>query len=249
MDYIDLLKEQCPPAIVEYVVGTNMAAGGKGPWPNRDFFGQDISSGCHIAALLYRSSILPSNIANSAADYIVWDAIDYFDQVPVDDRTVLIAAIRQLAAEPRLPQRFYPLITKHLIDVRDILAARFPTVPIAANATPEANFENFAYLRYLTAMGDPDALAQLIDALRLEPSPSFVSMHIDQIRDLNIPQKDAIFQAFINDTRQSLSPNRMPGIVIANTVRHYLGLPQHEGPYQPLENTGQPYQPPENTFR
>lgn len=249
MDYIDLLRDQCPPAIVEYVTGTNMTTFGTEPWPNKDYVGSAISDSCHIAALLYRSSILPNNVYFSFANYFVRDTGVYFNEIEDKDRPVIVATMRQMAARDPFPQSFFPTITRHQIDVNDVLAQRFTGLPTPENATPEANFEAFAYLRYKTAMGDAEAQFRLIEALRLEPSPSFVSMHIGQINDLNLPQKDAIFRAFINDTRQSLSPNRMPGIVIANTVRHYLGLPQHEGPYQPLENTGQPYQPPENTFR
>ncbi len=243
MDYIDLLKEQCPPAIVEYVISSDMTSAFKNPWPNQDFFGQNISDDCHIAALLYRSSILPSNLGDTTADYIAWDTIDYYAQVPVDDRPVVITAVRQLASRDRLPQRFFFLVTQHKIDVRDILQRHFPTLPAPENATPEHNSKSFAYLRYLTAMGDEEALTRLLEALRLEPNPAYVSNQLGQIRNLNLSQSNVIFQAFINDTRQSLTPNRMPGIVIANTVRRYLGLPPHEGPYRPLEPNGQPYIP------
>ncbi|MCK0122525.1 hypothetical protein MWU61_18370 [Loktanella sp. F6476L] len=243
MDYVDLLKEQCPPAIVEYVTGTNMTTFGTEPWPNKDYVGSAVSDPCHIAALLYRSSILPNDVFLSFADYIVRDTGAYFDKIEEKDRPVLVAAMRQMATRDSFPQGFFSTITRHQIDVEDVLAQRFLTLPSAENATPGPNFEAFAYLRYKAAMGDPDALLLLIDALRLEPSPSYVLTELNQIRNLRMPQTDTIYQAFINDTRQSVSPIRVPGIVIANTVRRHLGLPKHEGPYQPLEHDGQPFQP------
>lgn len=243
MDYVDLLNDQCPPAIVEYVTRTNMTAFGTEPWPNKDYIGSAVSDPCHIAALLYRSSILPSDVFLSFADYLVRDTDVYFDKIKEKDRPVIVAAMRQMAARDRFPQSFFPTITRHQIDVDDVLALRIPILPIAENATPEANFEAFAYLRYRTAMGDEEAVHRLIEALRLEPSPNFILSELGQICSLRMPQTDTIFQAFINDTRQSVSPIRIPGIVIANSVRQHLGLPKHDGPYQPLENNGQPFKP------
>lgn len=241
MDYIDLLKDQCPPAIVQYVTSSDMVEAYKEPWPNRDFAGQNISESCHIAALLYRSSILPANTSDTIADYIVRDAIQYFAKIPTENRPVLASAVQQLAAGERLPQSFFSFVTQHRIDVRETLLRHFPTLPISEAATPEKNPKSFAYLRYLTAMGDADALANLIEALRLEPNPANVNNQLGQIWMFRMPQADMVFEAFINDTRQSLSPYRTPGIVVANNVRRYLGLPKHEGPYRLLEPNGLPF--------
>lgn len=249
MDYIDLLKEQCPPAIVEYVTRTDMTAFGKNPWPNDDFTGAAVSDPCHIAALLYRSSVLPKDLYYAFADYLVRDIDVYFGQITDQDRALLVAAMRQIAARPQLPQSYFNAVTRHRIDVEDVLKTRFAALPQPEAAIPGARFEAYAYLRYLTAMGDKDALNSLTEALRLEPSPAIVTTELAQIRNLRLPQANAIFQAFINDTRQSLSAQRTPGVVVANTVRRYLGLPSHEGPFQPLEANGQPFQEPTSTLR
>ena len=243
MDYIDFLKDQCPPAIVEYVVGKNMTLGTTEPWPNNDYVGTNVSDPCHVAALLYRSSILTANVVPQIADYIVRDTGEYFDTVQDQDRPVLVAVMRQMAERDQLPQRFFPTVTRHRIDVRDALVKRFPSLPAPENATPEANVEAFAYLRYLTAMGDLDVLPMFIETLRLEPNPGFVTSHLGQLRRLEMQQQEAIYKAFINDTRQSLTATQMPGLVVANIARRALGLPNHEGPFQLVDNRGQPVRP------
>lgn len=243
MDYVELMKAQCPAAVVRYVVEADMAAQGTVPWPNGDKVGMDVSDACHVAALLYRSSVLPSSVGLSISDYLTRDTLFYFDKIPLSDRPVLISALRQLAEQDDLPFRYLFAVTRYQIDVQDALQLRFLTMPEAIKATPGLNPEAFEYLRYLTAMGDETALARLIEALKREPAPSIVSLHIGQIRQLNLPQKDIIFREFINDTRQSLTPNGLPGLVIANTVRRYLGLPRHEGPYTPLDGKGRPFRP------
>ncbi len=243
MDYVDLLKDQCPPAIVQYVLNSDLSLGRTRPWPEVGFGKPDVTAGCRIAALLYRSSVLPRDVGYRIADYVIADTLIYYDQISAADRPTLLGALRKLAQEEELPFGFYSMITRNRIDVRDVLQRRFLTLPAPENATPKENSEAFAYLQYLVAMGNETVLPRMIEALKIEPAPGWVMMHLDRMEQLRLPQSDQILREFIDDRRQALSVFGDPGVVIANFARLRLNLPPLEGPFIPLDNLGNPYRP------
>lgn len=240
MDYTELLQEQCPPAIVEHVISTDMAAETAYPWPGQDFFGQDIAASCHVAALLYRSAKVDPPVAFVMGHSLSEEVFEYFDLVAEADRPVITEALRRLAEGPQLPQGYLSAVTRHAIDVREVLERHFPVRPAAELATPEAHGAAFAYLRYLTAMGDREAEADLVEALRLEPNPDWVSNSLNRLVSLKMPNRRRVLRAFVDDGRQSLSPLQTPGSVVANIARLHLGMAPYEGPISLLDNLGRP---------
>ncbi len=240
MDYTELVLEQCPEVVAEYV--TSVDPDGLAPtlWPNDDFQGDDYSLACRLAVAGYVSPTIKDGSNSYWVAGFVRLVRHIYGDAPEPIQQDLRNSLARIAASGKpIPGGFFATLRRYRIDIRDAFLARHPVLPLVQTMIDDIATRQ--YVMYRASFDEPDAFARTVEMFDAVKGPGLMSKLFINIHDWRIPHREKIYMRFKDDGRRTSDVNGDPGLIVATYPRIYLGLPRYTGPTVHMDEEGRPF--------
>ncbi len=238
-DYSALLTEHCPVELAVSIENNDLGRRGAWYWPDKAPQASGLSPDCRSAIVGYYSPAIGSQSWISLLDDYAFEAAENAASHSPETRKRIADAAERIVAAPELPGRFFGMLLRNGIDLREQLKARFGA-GLAREDVPYPD-ELFIYRLYASRFDEPGAVDWLRSAISRIKGPIAMGHMFNTLETWKVPGRDSIYRDYIDDPRQGVTPfGTASGNPVADSARRHLGLPPFSGKTRVVDEQGHP---------